>query len=892
MQISRKQDLLNNFLKKQALAATALIVMLSISMFAAVTLVSAHEPPWEIPTYSYISVDPNPVGVNQTVFIVFWVNRPPPTSTGIAGDRWRNLTVEITKPDGTKETLGPFTSDPIGGSYSLYRPDQIGQYTFFFSWPGQKLSLTGPSGIPGTDSPFVNDTFLGSNATTTLTVQQEQIQVIPENPLPTSYWTRPIEGQNPGWASLASHWLGGSHLRGWNSLWQKDGTAPNSPHIMWTRPIEFGGIVGGTTEIPGTGFYSGGSYEGRFDDAIIMNGRLYFTLPLGHAPKGGGYISIDLRTGEEIWYRNDLGVNDTAGPSMGQLYQYESFNQHGVVGGILWQVEGRTWNAYDPFTGLWMYTLTNVPSGFEVYTDRGEIVRYVLNYPGRWLALWNNTAEQQGLHGGIGNDTNAYQWRPNGKVVDMSNAYSWNVTIPDLPGTQSPTIVKVIPGDIILGRSSNVGLTNTPRGTDDPYTLWALSDKPESRGQLLWIKSYPAPPGNITRMLAAQPVDVVNRVFTMTDYETGQRLGYSLDTGELLWGPSGITYQEPGARAYQYYSGREGFPAYGNLYLGGFGGEVFAYSLKDGSLLWKFNDTFSGLEGPWGNHPNAIFAIADNKVFAFTNEHSPTYPLYKEQKIYALDAFTGEEIWSLMGIAGTTGGARQPTSVVADGFVVFYNFYDNQIYCIGKGPSKTTITAPSTSIPEGNSILITGTVTDDSPGAKAKVASGEFTIVPAISDADQGRWMEHIYMQKPKPEDATGVVVKLTAVGPDGTTIDIGSTTSNTNGNFALTWSPPSEGLYWIKASFEGSESYWPSQAETAINVVTAAPQPTTSPTTSPSQTTSPTESPTTSPTTTSPTPAPEPGSDMTLATYAAIAAAAIIAAVIAAAIILKRRTK
>ena len=530
--------------RKTTTLITLLLIIAIAIPFINLSVVNAHIPPWKIPTYAYITATPNPVGIGQTALIAFWINILPPTATGTSGDRWRNLQVEVTKPDGSKEILGPYISDPVGGSYARYTPDQIGTYTLVFSYPNQVLSLIGPNGIPGRDSEFVNDTYLSNNATTTLIVQQEPIPDLPTYPLPSEYWARPIEGQNAGWASIASNWLGGAHLRGWESLWQNDGIAPNSPHIMWTRPNEFGGIVGGTNEIPSTGYYSGGSYEGRFDDAVIMNGRLYFTQALGQAPKGGGYICLDLQTGKEIWYRDDLGVNSTVAPSKGQLFEYNSPNQYGVVGGMLWQVVGTRWNAYDPFTGLWMYSLTNVPSGFEVYTDKGEILRYVLNYPGRWLALWNNTAEQQGLHGGLGYDTNAYQWRPNGKTVDMSKAYSWNVTIPALPGTTSPAIVKVIPGDIILGRSSNIALTNAWRGTDDPYTIWAISDKPATRGQLLWIKNYPAPAGNITRMLAAQPVDIVNRIFTMTDYETGQRLGYSLDTGELLWGPIGTKYQE------------------------------------------------------------------------------------------------------------------------------------------------------------------------------------------------------------------------------------------------------------------------------------------------------------------------------------------------------------
>jgi hypothetical protein len=875
--------------KNRTVFSIIAIMLLSVSIIAVLPFANAHTPAWTIPTYSYITVDPNPIGLGQDVFVVFWVNRPPPTATGITGDRWRNLSVGVTKPDGSKETLGPFTSDPIGGSYAIYKPNQLGIYTFVFTFPGQTLSRTGPTGLVGSDSEFINDTYLGSTATAKLTVQQQQILPIPEIPLPTSYWTRPIEGQNSDWATIASNWLGGAHLRGWESLWQKDGLAPNSAHVMWAKPIEFGGIVGGTTTIPEVGFYSGGSYEGRFSDAVIMNGRLYFTLPLGHAGSGGGYICLDLRTGEQIWYRADLGVNNTAAPSKGQLYEYESFNQHGVVGGMLWQVVGNTWNAYDPFTGQWMYTLTNVPSGFEVYTDSGEIVRYVLNSARNWMALWNNTAEHQGLQGGTGDDTNAYQWRPNGKTVDMSKAYTWNVTIPNLPGNSAPTIVKVLPGDLILGRSSDIGLTNTPRGTVDPYTMWAISDKPQTRGQLLWIKSYPAPAGNITRMLAAQPIDVVNRVFTMTDYETGQRLGYSLDTGALLWGPSGITYQDPNARAYQYYSGREGFPAYGNIYLGGFGGEVYCYSMKNGTLLWKYNNTYSGLEGPWGNHPTAIFAIADGKVFAFTNEHSPNSPMYQDQKVMVLDALTGKEVWTLMSVAGTSGGSRAPTSIVADGFAVYYNFYDNQVYSIGKGPSATTVSAPQTTLTQGQSVVLTGTVTDQSAGAKQRVADGLFSVIPAMSDQSMSAWMEYIYMQKPMPKDAKGVPVKLTAIDPNGNIQDIGTAVTDTNGNFAAMWQPPVPGLYKVTAKFEGSESYWSSSAVSHFGV-TAAPSPALTPTQTPTASANPTQTPVQS-ASPSLTPAVQPPSSSTpVATYIAIGAVVIIIVAAAAVLILRKR--
>ncbi len=63
-----------------------------------------------------------------------------------------------------------------------------------------------------------------------------------------------------------------------------------------------------------------------------------------------------------------------------------------------------------------------------------------------------------------------WEIRINGQVIDASistgsqNAYSWNVSIPTLPAdTQAPSIVGVIPGDIILGTSSSIALASLPR---------------------------------------------------------------------------------------------------------------------------------------------------------------------------------------------------------------------------------------------------------------------------------------------------------------------------------------------------------------------------------------------------------------------------------------------
>ena len=104
--------------------------------------------------------------------------------------------------------------------------------------------------------------------------------------------------------------------------------------------------------------------------------------------------------------------------------------------------------------------------------------------------------------------------------------------------------------------------------------------------------------------------------------------------------------------------------------------------------------------------------------------------------------------------------------------------------------------------------------------------------VPAMSDASQGVWMEYVYMQKPKPADATGVPVSINVVDANGNYRNIGTTTSDSNGMFSFTWKPDIEGTYWVIANFAGSESYWPSQAESTFVVDPVAPTPTQQPAT------------------------------------------------------------
>jgi hypothetical protein len=468
----------------------------------------------------------------------------------------------------------------------------------------------------------------------------------------------------------------------------------------------------------------------------------------------------------------------------------------------------------------------------------------------------------------------------------MSNAYSWNVTIPNLPNVGGSLSVRyVINDDLLIGNFGNPGGVDA---INPGCTVFALSLKQSSRGTLLWIKNYTAPHGNITRSF--ESADPVNRVFTMSDKETMQWSGYSLDTGERLWGPVGET------RDFNFYptigSGgvsQVGFVAYGNLYVDGYGGELFCYDIKTGNLLWKYNNTNSGLETPWGLYPLFTGAIADGKIYVYSNEHSPNVPQYKGERVRCINATTGEEIWTMLGWAGV-GGFGDMGFPVADGCLAYLNAYDGQIYCIGKGPSATTVTIQNDVVAEGNSVLIKGSVIDVCAGAKQLVQTGEFNVVPAMSDASMGSWMEYIYMQKPMPTDATGVQVKLTAIDPNGNYQDVGTATSDVNGNFAIAWTPPVEGMYQVTVTFEGSNSYYGS-TQTTYFTVSAAPaaSPTTAPTTQP--TAAPTTQPTVAPTA-SPSVVPEPEAAPSTDIYVIAAAAAVIIVVAAVAAVILRKRK
>ncbi len=758
----------------------------------------------DIDTYAFISAAPNPVGVGQSTNVVAWLNVVPPIPVTVGGEPFRGYNITITRPDGSTESIGPVDSDPISNYYFQYTPSQTGTYYFQFSFPGQT---------------FPNGNFYKPSVSNRqeLTVQEQRVEPLPETPLPMDYWERPINYENRLWASIAGNWLLGSSNNGLNAgRFNPYTKAPNSAHILWTKEVTFGGLVGG--ELGEIDYYGGIQYENKFTPPIIMNGRLYYNQfsQVTGGTTMSGFNCVDLRTGELVWSSNGTGNGQpvdvqlqgfgntwsTLNPGYpalvaGELFNYESPNQHGVIP-YLWAIGGlgttTRYDLYDAFSGRWILSLGNASTGTNIIGPNGELLVYILNGQRNWLALWNST---KAIPLPAQNGTDAWQWRPPvGKTLDWREGIQWNVSVPDVAGTQS--IAKIGEGRI---------LAQSIVTTTFPYAVTRIAYN-ATTGEQLWFRNLTNP--------ADRPIlgPLANGIYTEYIKETLQWYGYSMETGDLVWGPSQAEVAPWGL----YASGTGDLTAagYGKFFSTSYSGWLHAYDITTGERLWDYSTGNAGLETPYGVYPIwSGTTVADNKVYIGTGEHSPNTPLYKGEQLHAVNADTGEKLWSIKG--------WYTNPAVADGYLVVFNYGDNRIYCFGKGKTEVTVSASA----NGPTMLIHGKVTDQSP---AQPGTG---VVP---DQYMSQWMEYLHMQQPLPSlvGGVGVPITLTATDANGTNINIGIVNADCEGNFIYQWTPPAEGAYLINAYFAGTESYWSSYATTAALTTSTTPGATTSPSPSP----------------------------------------------------------
>ena len=292
------------------MVAIAIVTLFLLSIMASTKLMmpttSAHTPAWNIPTWAYLEPSLNPLGVGQTTLLVMWLDSVSPTATGSGGALFQGYTVTVTAPDGANTTLGPFTSSQEGTYTTSFTPTQVGNYTLVFNYPGQVM--TNGTGVPNPQGvAYVGDNWEPSTSNpVTLVVQSTPISAWTESPLPTGYWTLPINSANRGWSVLASNFLKGGWLSSGDSAaeYQDEGISPTTAHILWQQP-ELAAYPGGILDAQWSGITSDSvDYITPFTAPIIMNGILYMNDPATENTQNYGYFAWSLYTGEQLWYKN------------------------------------------------------------------------------------------------------------------------------------------------------------------------------------------------------------------------------------------------------------------------------------------------------------------------------------------------------------------------------------------------------------------------------------------------------------------------------------------------------------------------------------------------------------------------------------------------------------
>ena len=807
------------FQKKQTLIAIALILMLTIvaSLITCVPIASAAK----IPVAANVAVNPKISGLGNPLSVSAFITPMPET--------WRShytgVYVVFTKPDGTTVSQGPLTTYPEGTLYFGYTPDKLGSWSVKATWAG-------------------DDTHEGAESQSfAFTVQQEPLPTIPSAELPSGYWTRPINAENREWYQISGDWYYSGKVLNYNASggsFNPYSKAPETAHILWTQQPYIGGLVGGDY---GDKYYSVLYLPTEL--TVILAGRVYY-------PLHDGIHCLDLRTGEELWdtptpiegtsaggtsmsYAANLWgcIEETAYTNRDRTYGNNTYEQP-MKNPVLWTT-GRLATSsvitkYDASTGVKLLSLvapTNYTFVSTYFDSLGECA-----YTQATVIYPNGTTGSRMI-----------KWDTMGTVRAFSPRIIWDEPVP-----KDWFAFRGIWGNALVSLND---IGNTPAGAT------AIDAK---TGKLLWTNTQMGNTVfNMFGSLAYGKIywpDSLNRNIHAFDLKTGSEI-WTSEPREYPFG--GFTAYNMGA-------------AYGKIYVLSYDGYLYAYDAETGKTVWKF---YSGdtAETPYNTWPFwSGIAIADGKVYAGTSEHSPTAPFMRGCRQYCIDAYTGKEIWS---IAFANGGGK----AIADGTLIASNEYDSTMYAFDKGQTATTVAASPKVTAKGSSVLIEGTITDQSPAQPG---------TPAIADESMTAWMEYLHMQKTIPGNATGVPVKLTAIDPNGNTQDIGTVTSDAKGNYAIAWTPPVPGLYTVTAAFDGSKSYYSSDVETAFFVSEApAASPTATPTPAPVATPTPTPI-----TTVSPSPAPQPEAGPSTDVYIIAAAAVVVIVVVAVAAFVLRKRK
>jgi hypothetical protein len=815
-------------IKNRKLAVVIIAVLMMTSTFAlfanpAEAQPSALQQTVSIPSgaTTYLTVDtiarlsfrPRTIGVGQSLLVNMWIEA---TFLSAQYQFLQAYKVTITKPDGTQDVITKDSYIADTTSWFEYVPDQIGEYSVKLDFLGQYFpNGTWFQGIVYPDrasippevltqtSAFVQPITYAdsryykpdSDGPYGLVVQEQQVLSWPPAPLPTDYWTRPVSPWNREWWPILGnfpgygiygvdhsnpYWpadtnlytsgggtLGGLHGYGYLPYVQ----GPKSAHVLRTEQYQVGGLVGGSMGQV-TIWESSTVIYGH--PRIIYSGRAYWptTVAIDGKPTSV-WQCYNLQTGEIYWNLYPVEQIPTF-----ILYEYGTAEIEGAIPHLakplLGYIGGGRLIKYDPWTGAVAgnYSIDPLSTG-TLYADP-----YVLSV--------------QNLGSSVPSDQRyrLINWTTEGTSNDVTSRVMSNIT---WPMSSLPATTDFEAGVAVSGSATRIV----------SYSL--------TTGQML---------ANITTGMAyateGTPALADHGKFAQR-YNDGHWHCWDVITGQELW-TSEISSEPWGT------FGTYGSCSYGGMIFSNQFDSVTALNWTNGKIVWSYaavaDSPFEAVM-TYGNETvypwHTCGYIADGVYYTTNSEHSADMPIKRGMRMHAINTTTGEGIWELtMQQTGSTDGSRVFQGAIADGYLAYSDAQTCTMYVVGKGPSATTVTASEKTIAKGASVLIEGTVLDQSPGQPG---------TPCVSKDSMTLMMEHLHIAQPLNgiygnETITGVPVVLTAIGSDGSVIDIGSTTTNGYyGTFSYVWTPPNEGMYTITASFAADDSYGSSSAATGLSV-------------------------------------------------------------------------
>jgi hypothetical protein len=777
-----------------------MVFSFAASMFALPNIASAQSDR-QIVTFPFVDAVPQPAGVGQNVLVNFGLLN----YLGLDGDGW-NVTLTITDPNGVKTTVEKKTwsTGTVGHTFT---PDTLGTYQLQCTFKGEYY-----------DSP-VSNVASGFYTSSQSDILKLEVQVDPKpnypgHLMPSEYWTRPVDAQLREWWSIAGSWVSSKPA----NLYAPWNDPPESAHILWTMPMGdvMGGLSGGNNgEI---GYQYGDAYEGKFVGSIILSGVLYYNKYVANSPTQA-IVAVDLHTGKLLWERSyDFGGSRI---STGQVLTWLSLNNRGTWA-YVWMSSGTNMFALDAKTGDLKYNMTNVPSGTIYYGSNGEMLKYqIVNYgttenPNFHLLQWNSsyvvTKDKIGMAESWGSQIQGVSYNATERGYDINVSLPINHNI--------GTIIAAFPTDRII--VSTV--------TTDEIVLSAISLKYGKEGSILFSDvTWKAPSiwKDITVVGASQAGWAA---FSQEDYvaiywtkENRVNYAFSLENGQFLWDAEPQIYADAwGGPSPTSSYGPEKIIAYGRLFESSVGGIVYCYNVTTGERLWTYaaqdKYTESYLTSNWQLSP--LF-ISGHKIYYGHIEHSAQEPKPRGAPFFALNVETGEIVWEIYGAFRQTGwGGR---AVLGDSIIATMDTYDLQIYAIGKGPSAMTVSTPNIAATANTPVIIKGTIMDVSPGTTNDALQLRFPYgVPAVSDDSMSDFMLYVYKQFERPNNVKGVTISVDAITPIGEYIELGTTTSDSNGKFSFEFKPTIEGTYTIHTYFDGSAAYYGSWAQEDMIVMPA----------------------------------------------------------------------